>query len=404
VGISIIVEKCTGCKKCETACPFGQIEVIDKRAVIKEGCTLCGACHEACEVEAIELERPILQGASDLDKYRGVFVFAEQHEGALRACTLELLGEGRRLADKLGQEVAAVLLGDKMENLCSLLAAHGADKVYLASNSNLRFYQTESYAAVLTAVISQHKPSVFLFGATTTGRDLAPRVAARVRTGLTADCTSLDIEEGTGLLLQTRPAWGGNIMATIKTANHRPQMATVRPKVMKKPKPDPDRKGKVIHIPVKVNPKGMKTKLLEVIKSREQTVNLEEAEVVVSGGRGLQSAENFKVVEELAQVLAAAVGASRPVVDSGWKSHPYQVGQTGKTVQPKIYIACGISGAVQHRVGMESSDTIVAINKDPDAPIMQIADYAVVGDLFQVVPELIKEIKSRTKKSESPKD
>lgn len=401
MGISVIVEKCTGCKKCEAACPFGQIEVIDKKAVIKEGCTLCGACHEACEVEAIELVRPMLQGPSDLDTYRGVFVFAEQHEGELRACTLELLGEGRRLADKLGQEVAAVLLGDEVEEFCSLLVAHGADKVYVANNSNLRFYQTESYAAVLTAVISQYKPSIFLFGATTTGRDLAPRVAARVRTGLTADCTSLDIEEGTGLLLQTRPAWGGNIMATIRTANHRPQMATVRPKVMKKPKPAPERKGKVIDIPVKVNPKGIKAKLVEVIKSREQMVNLEEAEVVVSGGRGLQSADNFKVVEELAQLLAAALGASRPVVDSGWKSHPYQVGQTGKTVQPKIYIACGISGAVQHRVGMESSDTIVAINKDPDAPIMQIADYAVVGDLFQVVPELIRVIKSRTEKGES---
>jgi len=397
LGIRVVFEECTGCKKCETACPFGQIEIVDKKAIIKDGCTLCGACQDACEFEAIELERPVIEDKTALDEYRGVFVFAEQLEGKPRSCTLELLGEGRKLADKLEQELAAVLLGDDVVDLCPLLAAHGADKVYLADNSNLKSYQTESYTAVVTAISSQYKPSIFLFGATTTGRDLAPRVAARLGTGLTADCTSLDIEEETGLFLQTRPAWGGNIMATIKTANHRPQMATVRPNVMKKPVPSPERHGSVINIPVKLNPKGAKVKLLEVIRSSEKTVNIEEAEIVVSGGRGLQSPENFKLIEELAKVLGGTVGASRPVVDDGWKSHPCQVGQTGKTVQPKLYIACGISGAVQHRVGMESSDKIVAINRDPDAPIMQIADYAVVGDLFQVIPELIKKIKSRTK-------
>ena len=401
MDIRVVVEECTGCKKCETACPFDQIEIIDKKAIIKDGCTLCGACQEACEFGAIELERPVIEDKAALDEYRDVFVFAEQREGEPRPCTLELLGEGRKLADKLEQELAAVLLGDDVADLCSLLVAHGADKVYLANNSSLGSYQTESYTAVLTAIVSQYKPSIFLFGATTTGRDLAPRVAARLGTGLTADCTSLDVEEDTGLFLQTRPAWGGNIMATIKTANHRPQMATVRPNVMKKPVPSPDRNGTVIDIPVKVNPKGAKVKLLEVIKSTEKTVNLEEAEIVVSGGRGLQTPENFSLIDELAKTLGATVGASRPVVDDGWKPHPCQVGQTGKTVQPKLYIACGISGAVQHRVGMESSDKIVAINKDPDAPIMQIADYAVVGDLFQVIPELIKEIRSRTEENES---
>jgi len=399
LGISVIAEHCTGCKKCEIVCPFGQIAVIDKKAVIKEGCTLCGACYEACEFGAIELERPLIEGTSDLDKYQGVFVFAEHDEGELRTCTLELLGEGRKLADKLGQELAAVLAGDKVEDLCPFLIAHGADKVYLANDSSLRFYQTESYTAVLTAIISKYKPSVLLFSATTTGRDLAPRLASRVRTGLTADCTSLDIEDRTGLLLQTRPAWGGNVMATIKTANHRPQMATVRPHVMKKPQPDPHHKGKVIDIPVKINPKGMKVELLDIIKSSEQRISIEEAEVVVCGGRGLQSAENFRTLEELAKLLDGSVGATRPVVDEGWKSHFCQVGQTGKTVQPKLYVACGISGAVQHRVGMENSRTIVAINRDPDAPIMKIADHAVVGDLFQIVPELIKEIRSRMKDS-----
>ena len=401
MGIKIILDNCTGCKKCITGCPFGEIEVIEKKALVKEGCTLCGACQEACEFEAIEVERPSFQGTDDLEKYRGVFVFAEQHDGELRACTLELLGAGRRLADRLGQELAAVLLGDGVEGLCQNLVAHGADKVYLADHPTLGLYQTESYAAVLTALILKYMPSIFLFGATTTGRDLAPRLASRVNTGLTADCTSLDIEEETGLLLQTRPAWGGNIMATIKTANHRPQMATVRPNVMKKLTPDTSREGKTIHIPVSLDPKGIKARVVEVIKNRDWSIQIEEAEIVVAGGRGLQNAENFEVIESLAKTLGAAVGASRPVVDSGWKAHSHQVGQTGKTVQPKIYIACGISGAVQHRVGMESADMIIAINKDPDAPIMQIADYAVVGDLFQVVPELVKEMESRKKEGES---
>ncbi|MBW1869046.1 MAG: FAD-binding protein [Deltaproteobacteria bacterium] len=401
MGIKIILDNCTGCKKCMTGCPFGEIEVIEKKALVKEGCTLCGACQEACEFEAIEVDRPALQGTADMEKYKGVFVFAEQRDAELRACTLELLGAGRRLADRLGQELATVLLGDGVEGLCQNLVAHGADKVYLADHPTLGLYQTESYAAVLTAVISKYMPSIFLFGATTTGRDLAPRLASRVNTGLTADCTSLDIEEETGLLLQTRPAWGGNIMATIKTAKHRPQMATVRPNVMKKPTPDMDREGKIIHIPVNLDPKGIKARVVEVIKSRDWSVQIEEAEIVVAGGRGLENGENFKVIESLAETLGAAVGASRPVVDSGWKPHSHQVGQTGKTVQPKIYIACGISGAVQHRVGMESADMIIAINKDPDAPIMQIADYAVVGDLFQVVPELVKEMESRKKEGES---
>lgn len=401
MGIKIVTENCTGCKKCVMTCPFGQIEVIEKKAAIKEGCTLCGACVEACEFEAIELDRSDTQETGDLEKYRDVFVFAEQHDGNLRGCTLELLGAGRKLADSLGQQLAAVLLGQEVKALSQHLFASGADRVYLADHSGLKFYQTESYAAVLTGVISQYKPSIFLFGATTTGRDLAPRVAARVDTGLTADCTSLDIEAGTGLLLQTRPAWGGNIMATIKTAKHRPQMATVRPNVMKKPIPDVGRKGDIKHIPVNLDPKGIRARVVETIKNPDQEVQIEEAEVVVSGGRGLQDADNFKLIESLAKVLGGAVGASRPVVDSGWASHPHQVGQTGKTVQPKVYLACGISGAVQHRVGMENADVIIAINKDPDAPIMQIADYAVVGDIFQVVPELIEEMKIQRTKSKS---
>lgn len=395
MGITIVLDHCTGCGLCETACPFGQIQVVEKKAVVKEGCTLCGACEAACPFEAVLLERPVLEGTSGLEQYKGVFVFAEQRDGKLASCSLELLGEGRKLADKLGEDLAAVLPGYHAESLCATLFAHGADKVYLADHESLEAYQTESYTAVVTAVVTTYKPSVFLFGATTTGRDLAPRVACRVRTGLTADCTALDIEAETGLLLQTRPAWGGNIMATIKTANHRPQMATVRPRVMKKPDPVDGREGEIVRIPAQINPKAFKAKRLELIRHAAAEIQLDEAEIVVAGGRGLQSLDRFEIVEELAKLLGGGVAASRPVVDSGWKSHPHQVGQTGKTVSPKIYIACGISGAVQHRVGMETSETIIAINKDSEAPIMRTADYAVVGDLFQILPALIKEIRAR---------
>ena len=376
------------------ACPFGQIEVVDRKAVVKEGCTLCGACLEACAFSAMEMDRPRAATPEELAEYQGVFVWAEQYGGRLRNGSLELLGRGRDLADSLGQELAAVLLGDDVAGLAPELIAHGADVVFLADDPGLEHYQTEVYCAVLTAVVARQKPAVFLFSATTTGRDLAPRVAARVGTGLTADCTGLDIEEGTGLLIQTRPAWGGNIMAAIKTANHRPQMATVRPGVFKKTPADTALTGRVEPVPVKPDIRGRKVKLLEVVRHDDGLTGLEEAEFIVSGGRGLRSAENFRIIEELARILGGAVGASRAAVDEGWRPHPSQVGQTGKTVQPRVYIACGISGAVQHRVGMEGSEKIIAINKDAQAPIMKIADYAVVGDLFRILPALIETIKA----------
>jgi electron transfer flavoprotein alpha subunit len=400
VKIEVISEKCTGCKKCVQACPFGLIVIDDKKAVInKEGCTFCGACYEVCDFGAIELERPSFRRASDLADYKDVFVFAEQRDGLLRSCVLELLGIGKKLADKTGQKLAAVLMGYEVGNQCPVLFAHGADMVYMANDQGLKHYLNETYTKVLAAVINKYKPSIFLFGATTTGRDLAPRVASRVGTGLTADCTDLDIEEGSGNLLQTRPAFGGNIMATIKTENHRPQMATVRPRVMKRLIPDETRTGEVIDIKVNINPKGLKVKFLSFEKAIEQGAGLEEAEIIVSGGRGIQKPDNMDLIEKFACVLGGSVGASRPLVDMGWITHTRQVGQTGKTVCPKIYIACGISGAIQHIVGMGSSDTIIAINKDPQAPIMKIADYAVVGDLFKIMPKLIEDIKIRKGKN-----
>jgi electron transfer flavoprotein alpha subunit len=394
MGIRILEDKCTGCGNCLPSCPFGCLELVENKAVIREGCTLCGACREVCPFEAISIEREAASATPSIEKYRGVLVFAEQHRGRLKDCTLELLGAGQKLAGTLHQELAAALLGSEVETLCPILFAHGADKVYLLEGEELKQYQTEPYADALSGVITQYKPSIVLFGATTTGRDLAPRIAARLRTGLTADCTGLGIEDKTGFLLQVRPAFGGNIMATIKCANHRPQMATVRPKVMKKPVPDFSRRGKMIRIDGRVDSKSLRTRILQIIEAADQMANLEEAEIVVSGGRGLEKAENFHLLEELARVLGGAVGASRAAVDAGWKPHPFQVGQTGKTVCPKLYFACGISGAIQHLVGMQTSDIVVAINKDPEAPILKVADFAVVGDLFQVVPALIRAVRT----------
>ncbi len=356
---------------------------------------MCGACCDACQFGAISVERPWAESESNLEKCRGVFVFAEQNEGFLKPCVLELLKEGRRLADKLDQELGAVLLCDGPSEMCSPLFAHGSDKVYLASDPSLASYQTEAYTALLTGIVNQYQPSILLFCATTTGRDLAPRLAARLGTGLTADCTQLDIEEGTGLLLQVRPAWGGNLMASIKTPHHRPQMATVRPRAPRRGAEPVGRKGEVIRIPVTIHPQARRVTVVDFIKEGGEGVNLEEAEVVVCGGRGLKSEAHFGMIEELAELLGGAVGATRGVVDAGWKPHSYQIGQTGKMVQPRIYIACGVSGSLQHRVGMEKSEWIVAINTDPAAPIMQMAQYPLVGDLFQVLPALINEIRLR---------
>jgi electron transfer flavoprotein alpha subunit len=358
--------------------------------VVKEGCTVCGACQEVCPFEAISIEREAASATPSIEKYQGVLVFAEQHRGGLKDCALELLGAGQKLASNLRQELAAALLGSKVESLCPTLFAHGADKVYLVEDEELKLYHTEPYADALSTVILRYKPSIVLFGATTTGRDLAPRIAARLRTGLTADCTGLEIEDKTGLLLQIRPAFGGNIMATIKCANHRPQMATVRPKVMKKSVPDFSRRGEMIRIDGQVDSRSLRTRILNIVEAADQMANLEEAEIVVSGGRGLEKAENFHLLEELARALGGAVGASRAAVDAGWKPHPFQVGQTGKTVCPKLYVACGISGAIQHLVGMQTSDIVVAVNKDPEAPIFKVADLGIVGDLFQVVPVLVR--------------
>lgn len=311
----------------------------------------------------------------------------------MKDCTLELLSAGRKLADQLHQELSAALIGHEVEPLCPILFAYGADQVVLVEDLQLKNYLTETYVEALAAVVKEKKPSIVLFGATTTGRDIAPRISCRLRTGLTADCTGLEIEEGTGLLVQIRPAFGGNIMAAIKCSNYRPQMASVRPKVMKKSPPDYSRQGVIVKMAGKNDFERLRTQLIKILPANENVAGLEEAEIVVSGGRGLEKPENFKLLEELAKILGGAIGASRAAVDAGWKPHPFQVGQTGKTVCPKLYIACGISGAIQHLVGMQTSDIIIAINKDPEAAIFKAADLGIVGDLFQVIPAVISMVK-----------
>lgn len=389
MAIRVIEEKCIGCEICAKACPFDAINMVDKKAVIKDNCTICGVCVEECPVEAIKKESEEEQSSTDISQYKGVWVFAEQREGNLLGVSIELIGEGRKIADKLGVELTAVLLGNKVDNLAEILVKYGADKVLYVENELLDLYTTDGYTKVITELVNERKPEILLIGATTIGRDLGPRLSARLATGLTADCTRLEIDEEDNKLLQTRPAFGGNLMATIICPNHRPQMSTVRPGVMEKARYDEERKGIVEKLAVDLSKDDIKAVVEEVIKSEKADVAIEDASIIVAGGRGLGSKEGFQLVEKLAKKLGGVVGASRATVDEGWIEHPHQVGQTGKTVRPKLYIACGISGAIQHLAGMQEAECIVAINKNPDAPIFKIADYGIVGDVSEVIPALL---------------
>ena len=324
--------------------------------------------------------------------YNGVWVFAEQREGKLQKVSLELLGEGRRQADKLGVKLTAVLLGSNIDGLAKTLAEHGADEVLVADDKLLEHYTTDAYTKVICDLVNERKPGILFVGATFIGRDLGPRIAARLNTGLTADCTSIDVEVETGNLLATRPAFGGNLMATIACPEHRPQMATVRPGVFAKVESD-GANCNVEKVDVKLTDADVRTKVLETVKTAKDIVDISEAKAIFSGGRGVGSKENFALLEELAKVLGGTVAGSRAAVEKGWIDNAYQVGQTGKTVKPSIYIACGISGAIQHVAGMQDSDMIIAINKDETAPIMKVADYAIVGDIKKVLPELIAQAK-----------
>ncbi|MBP1627783.1 MAG: carE 2 [Holophagaceae bacterium] len=393
MAVKVIEDKCVGCSACVSACPFDAISMNVDKAVIGDACTQCGACVDTCPVTAIVREAEEKVIAIDKNAYKDVWVYLEIFEGAPRNVGLELIGEGRKLADAMNQKLAAVIIGDGVADLAKEAFAYGVDQVYLVEAPELKHYNTDGYTITMTDLINTYRPSVVLMGATNDGRDFGARVACRVNTGLTADCTDLGIDEATGLVAWTRPAFGGNIMATILCPEHRPQMGTVRPSVFKKPAADYTRSGEVIRVASKAKASEIRTKLVEVVKLAGAACNLEEAEIIVSGGRGMKKPEHFALLEELAQVLGGAVGASRAAVDAGWMPAMHQVGQTGKTVGPKIYFAVGISGAIQHVAGMSSSDIIIAVNKDANAPIFDIATYGIVGDALEVVPVLIEEFK-----------
>ncbi len=423
-----ISSACISCGACIDTCPHEALFMGDSQAqVIADKCIECGECIEVCPTDAITLpfgvksavaeakeevkveakqEEQKEAAAKEVQKEtatpkvaipesedQGVWVFIEQRNGKVAPVSLELLGAGRQLADKLGVELAGVLLGNKVEHISKTLYEYGADTVYMVDDPVLDQYRSEVYQVGVVEVVKKYKPEILLFGATAIGRDLASTVATELGTGLTADTTKLDIDLKNRLLEASRPAMGGNIMATILCKNHRPQMASVRPKVMKTLEPVPGRTGKLVEEKINVKEENVQSKVISVVMDVTDKIRLGDADIIVAGGKGMQDEKGFKLIEELAEVLGAAVGASRDAVEAGWAEHSQQVGQTGTTVAPKLYFAVGISGAVQHTVGMENSEVVVAINKDPNAQIFDKCNYAVVGDAFEVLPKLIEEFK-----------
>ncbi len=416
MAIKIIKEKCKGCTLCIKACPFDALKMVDKVAVVDEGkCTNCNACVPKCNFGAIEAAPEAEE--VDLSAYKHVWVFAEQRHGKIMNVALELIGEGRRLAKEISDdtEVCAVLIGaeEDIAPLAQECIAYGADKVYKIADPLLKNYTTDGYTKVLEDAIKEYKPEIVLYGATHIGRDFAPRIAARCNTGLTADCTRLDVrvssyiefakknttldtstldpnDTSTGIK-QTRPAFGGNLMATIVCPRTRPQMSTVRPGVMQKREKDENAKGEIVDVKTNISKDDIHIEIVDIVKSAKELVSLTDADIICSGGRGLGDPSGFELIKKFADKVGGVVGSSRAAVDAGWIDHSHQVGQTGTTVKPKIYFACGISGAIQHLAGMQTSDIIVAINKDADAPIFEVADYGIVGDLYKVIPEIIAE-------------
>lgn len=389
-GLIINKEKCVGCGICVKGCAAKALKVENKKAVVDENCVLCGICVDSCPFGAISIEKD-QNGPVDISEYHGIWIFAEQQEGRVLDVAFELIGKGKMLADQKGCELTAVLLGDQLTGAAEKLISYGADRVLLCEDPILAIPSEESYSETISRLIRKEKPDILLFGATGFGRSLAPRIAARVRTGLTADCTVLGINQETGLLEQTRPAFGGNLMATIICPYHRPQMATVRPGVMPAMEPSPTRKGEIIrvHIPKAASP------LVELLQKIQTGTgeSIADAPIIVSAGKGIGSQKNMALVRELAALIGGSVGVTRPLVDSGWCEYKNQIGQTGCAVAPKLLIACGISGAIQHLAGIGGAKTIIAINNDPEAPIFSVAHYAVVGDCVEILKELISTLK-----------
>jgi electron transfer flavoprotein alpha subunit len=385
--IKINRELCDGCETCISACAYDAIDMTDETASINDNCIVCGLCIPACPMEAIS--RDVKRVDIDPSEWSGIWVFAEMDRRGIKKVTLELLGEAKRLSQTRDTHVTALLFGYGLAPYSNLLFRHGADRIYLLDDQRLESFSLDYYSSLLVRAVQRYRPEILLMGATTNGRLLAPSVAVKLGTGLTADCTELSITPE-GELKQTRPAFGGNIMASILCAGTRPQMATVRPNVMEKSEQESWREGDIIRLDWKDGDLENRVQMIDFIAADIEKINLESAELIVAGGFGVGAAEKFSIIEDLAESMGAAIGCTRKVVDAGWMPHDRQVGQTGKTVRPRIYIACGISGAIQHQMGMNHSDTVIAINSDPKAPIFNMVDYGIVGDLFEVIP-LLKE-------------
>jgi electron transfer flavoprotein alpha subunit len=386
-----IIDDCTGCGVCVSICPFGAIEIHDGKAVITEACRVCGQCVEACPEEAIILREVEVVESKES---KGVMVFCEMSQGVLHKVSYELLGKAQELAAQLMEPVYAAIIGNNLNEAAKEMVNRGADKVFIYNHPGLLNFRDDPYSDLLARCCVEETPSIVLIGATSIGRSMGPRVAAKLKTGLTADCTSLDIDPETGLLRQTRPAYGGNIMATIITPNGRPQMATVRYKMFPEAERVENPGGVIIKKSFHMNELTDRIKVIGFEEAPEQ-LSISDADIIVSGGLGMGEPTGFKLIEELASSLGGAVGASRPTVDEGWIDYRHQVGLSGRTVRPKLYMACGISGAVQHQAGMKTSDVIIAINKDPEAPIFKISSLGAVGDLYEIIPRLVEKIKEQ---------
>ncbi len=390
--LKIDIEKCIGCGECEEVCSFGAITVEDEKAKVDPGlCTLCGTCVDTCPEGALEIEAEEKE-AKDLSKWKGVWVVSETRADGFAPVTFELLGKARELGDRLSVDVTALLLGSGVKEMAQELIQRGADRVIVVDHPELSDFVDEAYSKIVAHLAEKERPEIIIAGATARGRAFVPQVATMLETGLTADCTGLEIEEDSRNLLQTRPAFGGNLMATIICDDRRPQMATVRPHVLKAMEPDKERDGEIIDFEPSPELLKHRVRVVESVVEEVEGPGLTEADIIVTAGRGLEQKENLHLVEDLAKCLDAGVGATRAITDAGWISSSHQIGQTGATVAPKLYIACGVSGAIQHLVGMQGSEIIVAINKDKDAPIFDVATYAIVADVKDILPALIKKV------------
>jgi electron transfer flavoprotein alpha subunit len=403
--MSVIIheEKCTGCEDCVLACPYDAIDMHGAQAVPGPNCTFCGACIDTCETGAITYKGSQDRMCMDAAQFKGIHVFIEHDHRSPSQVSLELLGKARALAKaflKQGQDapVAALLIGDEPDSMVDELIAYGADQVIIVNNASFGTYRTDIYTKAVVKIIARKKPAILLFGATAQGRDLAPRIANRLRTGLTADCTVLEISPDEGLLLQTKPAFGGHMMATIVCPDHRPQMATVRPGVMKKLLRDPTRTGTQEVMKIDLDEKDFTFRIRDIIASPQKPVRLEDAKIIVSGGHGVNDSQGFDILKTLSDELGAELGASRAAVEEGWIDHDHQIGQTGKTVRPDLYIACGISGSLQHLAGISQSKYIIAINTNRKTPIINASDVTFIGEISQVVPILIGKVRELKKK------